>query len=246
MTQRFVLITGAGNGIGRAAAHAFAESGDAVLVTDIDEAAAARVAEQVAHGGGSASSYRLDVSSASEWQALANRLEREDKRVAVIVNNAFALDPRPADDLEEASWSHQLSVSLSSVYRSLRAFHAELSDGGSIINVSSVHAFLGFPGHPAYAAAKGGIISLTRQLAVEYAPNIRVNAVVPGSIDTRVWDTVSEEGRIAAARNIPLGRLGQPEEVAAAILFLASPAASYITGTTLLVDGGLTGAPSSA
>ncbi len=245
MTGRQVLVTGAGNGIGRAAAAAFAAVGDDVIVTDIDEAASTAVAEEIIRAGGLATAHRLDVSSDAEWSRLVEGLDRTGRRVSVVVNNAFALEVAAAHRLDEASWSHQLSVSLSSVYRSMRAFHdALVATAGVVVNVASVHALQGFPGHPAYAAAKGGILALTRQLAVEYAPTIRVNAVVPGSIDTRVWDAVSDAARADAAQRIPLGRLGSAREVAAAIVFLASPEASYITGTSLVVDGGLTGAAS--
>jgi NAD(P)-dependent dehydrogenase (short-subunit alcohol dehydrogenase family) len=236
--SRTVLITGAGNGIGAATARAFGAAGDDVVVTDVNVDDAAAVAASI---GGSATFHRLDVSDPSAWAAISTQLRAAGRPPAVIVNNAFLHLPGAAHEIDEEQWNRELSVTLSSVYRSMRTFHDTLTAAkGSMVNVSSVHALVAWPGHPAYAASKGGIIALTRQLSFEYAPDVRVNAVVPGSIETRVWDGVDSEGRAAAIRQSTLGRLGRPEEVASAILFLASAAASYITGTSLVVDGGQT------
>jgi len=235
--SRAVLITGAGNGIGAATARAFGAAGHDVVVTDISLADATAVAASIP----GASAHRLDVSDSSSWQALSTELRASNRPPAVIVNNAFVHVNAAAHDLAEDQWNHELSVTLSSVYRSMHTFHDTLTAAkGSMVNVSSVHALVAWPGHPAYAAAKGGIVALSRQLSFEYAPDIRVNSVLPGSIATRVWDGVDQAGQEAAVRQASLGRLGRPEEVASAILFLASDAASYITGTSLVVDGGQT------
>lgn len=159
-------------------------------------------------------------------------------RVDVVHNNAYTIERLPASELTEASWDRQIAVDLSSVYHSVWALIGLMTGRApAIVNTSSVHAVIGLPSHPAYAAAKGGIVALTRQLAVEYGPRIRVNAVLPGPIRTAAWDGVSETDMAAAADTVA-GRLGQPEEVAAAVCFLASPDAAYVTGTSLLVDGG--------
>ena len=239
--SRVVLITGAGHGIGAATAEAFARGGDDVVVTDVDADAAAQTADALRAAGLAATAHRLDVSSDAEWEALSTALRAQGRPPAVIVNNAFRNTVAPAHLLEEAAWAGILDVTLGSVYRSIRTFHDTLTEArGAVVNVASVHALLAWPGHPAYAAAKGGVVALTRQLSLEYAPHVRVNAVLPGSIETRVWDGVDAEGHEAARRKITLGRLGRAEEVASVIVFLASAGASYVTGVALPVDGGLT------
>jgi NAD(P)-dependent dehydrogenase (short-subunit alcohol dehydrogenase family) len=239
---RVALVTGAGSGIGAAAARRFAEEGASVILADIDEAAAERVASELRDGGRDASAIRCDVSSADDWRALAARVRERHGRLDVVHNNAYApIEPVPAHLLDERSWERQIAVDLSSVYLSVRTFLSDLrAVRGNIVNTSSVHALLGFRSHPAYAAAKGGIIALTRQLAVEYGPEVRVNAVLPGPIRTGAWDSTSAADVERAAAGTAAGRMGRPEEVASAVVFLASDDASYVTGATLLVDGGYT------
>lgn len=241
MTNRRVFLTGAGNGIGAAAAHAFATAGHDVIVTDIKGDAAAAVAAEITASGGAATGHRLDVADELAWATLGRELSATGRSPGIVVNNAYTLIDAPAHEQSEEEWNRQLSVTLSSVYRSVRTFHASLTEAeGAIVNVASVHALVAWPLRPAYAAAKGGIVALTRQLSIDYAPHVRVNCVLPGSILTRVWEAVDEEGLAHAARQASLGRIGRPEEVAAAILFLAGDTASYITGASLVVDGGQT------
>ena len=238
---RVALVTGAAWGIGAATARRFAEEGASVIIADIDETAAERIAAELRGRGSDAQAVQCDVSSAEDWARLAALVRERHGRLDVLHNNAFALELAPAHLLEQRSWERQLAVDLSSVYLSVRTFLSDLQAvRGNIINTSSVQARLGFRSHPAYAAAKGGIIALTRQLAVEYGPDVRVNAVLPGPIQTRAWDSASQADLERAAASTAAGRLGRPEEVAAAVAFLASDDASYITGTTLLVDGGYT------
>lgn len=238
---RTVLITGAAHGIGAASASMFAASGDDVVVADIDMDAAAAVAEEICSAGGAATGNFLDVSDPEAWQALSRQLRASNRPPAVIVNNAFFQIGGVAHEQTEDNWSKQLSVTLSSVYRAMHTFHDTLTEArGSMVNVSSVHGVLSWAEQPAYAAAKGGLISLTRQLSLDYAPHVRVNAVLPGSIETRQWNHQSSHDRELAGRQATLQRLGKPEEVASVIQFLAGDGASYVTGASLLVDGGMT------
>lgn len=236
-----VLVTGAAHGIGAAVAAALATRFDTVVAADIDLPAAEQVAGDIRSAGGDARAVGLDVGDDASWSAARRDLDDAGIVVSAVVNNAFTLTVAPAHELAPVDWDRQVSVDLGSVYRSVRTFHDTLTaQRGVIVNVASVHAIAGLPGHPAYAAAKGGMVALTRQLAVEYAPHIRVNAVLPGSILTRAWDRVGDADRTEHLRHIPLGRFGEPAEIAAAVAFLAGPESSYITATTLLVDGGLT------
>lgn len=239
--KRVVCITGAGHGIGAATANAFAEQGDDVVVTDIHGAAAERVAREITERGGSATGHRLDVASDEEWAALSAALRAGGRAPAVIVNNAFRNVVAPAHELDSAGWHSTLDVSLGSIYRSMHTFHDTLTAArGSMVNVSSVHALLAWPGHPAYAAAKGGIVALTRQLSLDYAPEVRVNAVLPGSVNTRVWDGMDDDGVAAAEMQASLRRFAEPAEIASVIVFLAGEGASYVTGVSIPVDGGQT------
>jgi NAD(P)-dependent dehydrogenase (short-subunit alcohol dehydrogenase family) len=230
------LVTGAGSGIGAACARRLSADGLRVVVTDVDLGAAEHVAADLPES----QAVLLDVADSAAWRRAAEVVRSSYGRLDVVVNNAFTLVRRPAHETTDEEWDLQLSVDLSSVHRSVRTFHDELrQSGGCLVNVSSVHASFGVAGHPAYAAAKGGMLALTRQLAVEYGPDVRVNAVVPGPIRTPVWDRLSEPEVERSARATALLRLGRPEEVAAAVSFLADPAqSSFITGASLLVDGG--------
>lgn len=238
---RTVLITGAAHGIGAAAARTFAAAGDDVVVTDIDVDGAEAVAAEIRAAGGSATGNFLDVGDPEAWDSLSRELRSANRPPAVIVNNAFFQVSGAAHEQSETDWNKQLSVTLSSVYRAMHTFHDTLTAArGSMVNVSSVHGVMSWAEQPAYGAAKGGLISLTRQLSLDYAPHVRVNVVLPGSIETRQWRTQSAEAHELASRQATLQRLGKPEEVASVIQFLASEGASYVTGASLLVDGGMT------
>lgn len=236
--RRVALVTGGANGLGRADAARLAEAGFAVVVTDLDGEAAERVAAEL---GGTA--LELDVTDPAAVTRAFAGLDRLD----VLVANAGTSHPEPTVGLTEERWAAMLDVHLGGTMRCARAAHPLLSErGGAIVNVASISAFLGAGGRASYAAAKGGIVALTRDLAVEWAPDgIRVNAVAPGVIETEIITRNVARGVLDRAvfdARIPLGRTGLPSEIAEAVLFLASDASSYVTGQTLVVDGGFTAA----
>jgi NAD(P)-dependent dehydrogenase (short-subunit alcohol dehydrogenase family) len=243
--DRTAIVTGAASGIGAACARRLAADGAAVVLTDIQPADA--VAKQIEADGGRALALVADVADEDAWAAVVRAAEDRFGPVGVLVSNAYAVEIAPADATSRASWDRQLAVSLTGAFLGVRACLPGLrATGGSVVIVSSVHANFGLPGRPAYAAAKGALISLARQLAVEYGPALRVNTVLPGPILTAAWDDLSAADRELSAAATAAGRLGAPEEVAAAVAFLASPQASYITGASLVVDGGWSAMKSSA
>lgn len=238
---RTVLVTGGSSGIGAACARRFSLLGASVVLGDIAFDRANQVAGEICESGGSAIAIELDVSNSKDWLRVREVVRETFGPVSVVHNNAFARVLKPAHETSEDEWNQQLSVNLGAVYRSIHTFVEDLtSTGGSITNTASVHSDLGFRSHPGYAASKGGIVALTQQLAVEYGPQIRVNAVLPGPIATAAWDGADDSQLVEAANGTAMLRLGSPEEVANAVVFLASPAASYITGASLRVDGGYT------
>lgn len=242
---RTAVVTGAASGIGAATAERLAAEGAAVVLTDVRPADP--VVERITAAGGRARSVVADASSDSDWAGVGALARAEFGPVGVLVSNAYAVEVAAADRTSLASWDRQLAVTLTGTFLGVKALLPDLlAHDGAVVVVSSVHALVGLPGRPAYAAAKGGLVALARQLAVEYGPAVRVNTVLPGPILTPAWDDVSDVDRRRSIAETVAGRFGTPGEVAAAVAFLASAEAAFVTGASLVVDGGWTAVKSSA
>jgi len=240
LADRVAVVTGAASGIGAATAHRLAADGAAVVIADIAEPAGREVASKIRAAGHRAEFVRCDVSLEDSWIELRQQVNGLFGPLDFLCSNASQQATIPAHELTRQAWDDGLAVNLTPLFLGLHTFIDDLRDRhGNVVAISSVHAQFGLPGYPVYAAAKGGLTALVRQLAVEYGRSrVRVNAVLPGPILTPVWDDVDEAGRRLSAQATALDRMGAPEEVAAAVAFLASDDASFITGANLVVDGG--------
>jgi meso-butanediol dehydrogenase/(S,S)-butanediol dehydrogenase/diacetyl reductase len=239
--RRVVIVTGGASGIGEATARAFAAEGARVVIADIDRERGQTVAREI-----DARFEPTDVGDEAEIARLLEGTAQSLGRIDVLVSNAFATAVGPIEKLTLEGWRLTQAVTLEAVFTGLRAVAPLMRQqgGGAVVNVASISGLGGDRGLAAYNAAKGAVINLTRTAALELAASgIRVNAVCPGVIDTpavRRAFSVAPEREAPVCAAVPLRRLGRPEEVATAILFLASEEASYVTGATLVVDGGLT------
>lgn len=246
-TLKTVLITGAGIGIGRATAKAFARAGYRVIVTDVLEAEGRGVAEEIGRDGGQAEFHGLDVTSTAQAEALVAALEERHGALDCIVANAGIAIKVPLEELTDEKWDRTFDVDLKGMIRVVRAAAPRMraAGRGSIVCLSSIMGVAyGWDEHVHYSAAKSGVVGLVRGLAVELAASgLRVNGVAPGYIRTAQAlsreNSLGPEGLEAAASFIPMGRVGEPEDIADVILFLASDAARYMTGQVVTVDGGL-------
>jgi len=238
-TGKVAAVTGAGSGIGAAAALRFATEGAAVLVSDISMANATQVAEEIAKAGGRALALRTDVASESDVAALVDRAVAEFGRLDVMVNNAgIGGLETSVDTIEDAAWRKLMSINLDGVFYGVKHAARVMKAAkvqGSIVNVSSILGLVAFEHAVAYTAAKHGVVGLTKAAALELAPlGIRVNTVNPAFIKTPLIAGLEE----AVLPLHPAARLGTPEEVAALICFLGADEASFVTGASYLVDGG--------
>ena len=240
---RVALVTGAGRGLGKAMALKLAADGFQVAVHyGRSSAEAEAVAEQICAAGGQAQTFAADLSVLANAGKLVEDVATQMGGLHVLVNNAGITRDGLAIRMKDADWDAVIATNLSSAFATCRAAIKIMmrARAGRIINISSVVGLMGNPGQANYVASKAGLIGLTKALAKEYgARNITVNAVAPGFIASDMTDALSDEQKAAYVAAIPLGRLGQPDDVAALVAFLASDAAGYISGQAIGVDGGL-------
>ncbi|MGB7480718.1 MAG: 3-oxoacyl-ACP reductase FabG [Burkholderiaceae bacterium] len=236
------LVTGASRGIGRAIAQELARQGATVVGSATSEAGAAAITEYLQAAPVPGRGIVLDVNDAAQCQAAIDGVQKDFGSLSILVNNAGITQDQLAMRMKDEEWEAVIATNLTAVARLSRAVLRGMMKArhGRIINITSVVGAAGNPGQMNYAAAKAGVAGMSRALAREIGSrNITVNCVAPGFIDTDMTKVLSEEQAAAILQQIPLGRLGKPEEIAAAVAFLASKQAAYITGTTLHVNGGM-------
>jgi NAD(P)-dependent dehydrogenase (short-subunit alcohol dehydrogenase family) len=248
LVGRVAIVTGAAMGIGRSVAEALTGEGASVVLADIDEQTGEATTKALRDRGAQAIFVHTDVVRMADMEKMAQTTVKAFGGIDILVNNAARAIGGVVDEIDEENWNTVIATNLSSVWRGMRVCVPEMRKRGkgSVVNMSSVQALTGFKGWAAYAAAKGGINALTQQAAIDLAPaGIRVNAVAPGTIMTPLNEKIfathpDPQGLIDSWNKAhPIGRFGQPAEVAEAVLFLASDRASFITGEILRVDGGL-------
>ncbi len=242
---RIAIITGSGSGLGQVLAQRFAAEGAAVIVVDVVAQRASAVAGEITEAGGTALPQTTDVTSAADVRAMVDAAREAFGPADILVNNAAKATDADFLNMREEDWDQDVAIALKGSFLCSQAVLADMTKNrsGVILNISTVNA-LAYYGNEAYSAAKAGIISLTRSLAVRYGPlGIRANAIVPGTLRTPAWEERRREDPDIfdrLAKWYPLGRVGEPEDVAGAALFLTSDEAAWISGAALPVDGGLT------
>jgi NAD(P)-dependent dehydrogenase (short-subunit alcohol dehydrogenase family) len=237
------VVTGGAGGLGAAMARGLAEAGAAVAVADADASRAQRVAADIAKAGGRALAVTVDVADRASVERMAAEVEGRLGPIEVLVNSAGITHRSPAAEFPEAEWDRVIAVNLTGVFNGCQLVGRGMlaRRRGRIVNIASIAGQIGLTGTVAYAASKGGVVMLTRALAVEWAPhNVRVNAIAPSWFESNIGDLIHREPGYAerAMRRVPVGRMGTPDELIGAALYLASDASSMVTGHILVVDGG--------
>ena len=249
LAGKSAVVTGAASGIGRETALRFAEEGAAVICADRDAAGADAVSASIVANGGTAHSVRADITSQREVERLADEALAACGTIEVLVNNAGVTILGGVAELSEADWQREIDINLSGAYRVSKAFwpHFAEAGGGAILSTASIAGVIAAPQDAAYVASKAGLIMLTRCMALDgAAAGIRANCICPGFVDTPMFDGFLAEQRDPraalerAASRTPLGRIGTPRDIADGFVYLASDDAKWMTGTALIIDGGLT------
>jgi 3-oxoacyl-[acyl-carrier protein] reductase len=242
LAGKTALVTGASRGIGQAIAIAMAKAGATVAGTATSTAGASAISAYMKEKGLNGAGYELDVTDAAACEAVIGNIEKSAGAISILVNNAGITRDNLLMRMKDQEWDDIMDTNLKSVFRLSKLVARPMMKArwGRIINITSVVGFLGNAGQANYAAAKAGVEGFSKSMARELGSRkITVNCVAPGFIDTDMTRTLGDEQRSSLVGNVPLGRLGEPEEVAAAVLFLASDGASYVTGSTLHVNGGM-------
>ncbi len=240
LKNKVAIVTGAGVGIGRGIALEMANEGYDIVVTDINQENAEKVAAEVAQLGVKSLAVKCDVSNSNEVNELFSQTVSQFGKVDILVNNAGIYPFVPFENMQEADWDKVMNVNLKSIFLTSKEALKTMPEGGRIINISSIASLQGFAGLVHYCATKGGVNGMIRALALETAgKNITVNAVAPGAIQTPGAQMPDDQIK-GMLTGIPIQRMGQPEDIANAVVFLASEKSSYITGQVIVVDGGWT------
>jgi NAD(P)-dependent dehydrogenase (short-subunit alcohol dehydrogenase family) len=247
LSGKRALVTGGASGIGRATALLFAQEGAAICIADIDSAGGQLVADKITAAGGRAIFIRCDVTSAAECQYAVQQMVSEFGGIEILFNNAGIIRRASVVDTSEEEWDHVMAVNVKSIFL-LGKFaipYMVEAGGGAVVNVSSGWGLVGGRNAASYCASKGAVVQLTRAMALDHGEdNIRVNCICPGDTDTPMLRNEAEQvgqseaAFLAEAADRPLKRIGKPDDIAQAALYLASESAAFVTGTTLVVDGG--------
>jgi len=240
LKNKTAIVTGARRGIGKGIVLALAREGCNIVVSDINQGDCEKVVEEIEKIGVKGLAVQCDVSKKEEVDAMIEKTMKEFGRIDILVNNAGIFPFVSLVEMKESDWDKVLDINLKSVFLCSQAAVKEMKSGGKIVNISSIASFVGFEGLTHYCASKGGINAMIRALALELASKkINVNAVAPGAIDTPGAASSEKQTKQTIAA-IPWARMGVPEDIANAVVFLASEKADYITGQTIIVDGGWT------
>jgi len=243
LENKVAIITGASRGIGKSIAEKISEAGAHAVCVSRNENDLQKISNELNNAGHSASFYACDVSSIDEFKHLTDDTVSKHGKIDILVNNAGITQDNLIMRMSESEWDKVIDVNLKGVFNGIKSVSRQMmkQKNGRIINISSIVGLVGNPGQANYAASKAGVIGLGKAISKELASrNITVNTIAPGYIETDMVEGIQEAAKEDLFNQIPLGRIGKPEEIATAVLYLASDEASYVTGQTIAIDGGMT------